>query len=118
MTEEKSSLIDQKTMRTRCPGGFCIKWVPKLLLPPIKIRIIGPKTIKLSPKYAFLVIFFLSLLPPWDKTVEHLKGHHQLSGKSDENKPFKPNQIAPSVYMMIELYYFSLDQWEIKILLL
>ena len=46
------------------------------------------------------------------------QGHHELSGKSDENKSFKPNQIAPSIYIMIELCFFSLDQWEIKIHLL
>ena len=38
------------------------------------------------------------------------QGHHQLSGKSNENKSFEPNQIAPSVYMMIDLCYFSLGQ--------
>ena len=47
-----------------------------------------------------------------------VQGHHELSGKSDENKSFKPNQIAPSIYIMIELCYFSLDQWEITIHLL
>ena len=31
--------------------------VPKLLLTPLKIRIFGPKTAKIGPKYAFLVIF-------------------------------------------------------------
>ena len=46
------------------------------------------------------------------------QGHHELSGKSDENKSFKPNQIAPSIYIMVELCFFSLDQWEIKIHLL
>ena len=30
-------------MRTRCLGGFSDTWVPKLLLPPVKIRILGPK---------------------------------------------------------------------------
>ena len=34
---------DQKTMRTRCLGGFSVTWVPKLLLPPKRIRIFGPK---------------------------------------------------------------------------
>ena len=29
-----------------------------------------------------------------------------------------PNQSAPSIYIMIELCYFSLDQWEIRIHLL
>ena len=47
-----------------------------------------------------------------------LQGHQQLSGKSDENNPLKPNQSAPSIYIMIELCYFSLDQWEIRIHLL
>ena len=28
-------------------------WVPKLLLPPVKIRIFGPKTAIYAPKYAF-----------------------------------------------------------------
>ena len=37
-----------------------------------------------------------------------------MSGKSDENKSFEPNQIAPSLYIMRELCYFSRDQWEIK----
>ena len=46
------------------------------------------------------------------------QGHHQLSGKSDENKSFWLNQSAPSIYIMIELCYFSLDQWEIRIHLL
>ena len=47
---------DQKTMRTSCPSGFSIMWVPKLLLTPLKIKIFGPKTAKFGPKYAFLFI--------------------------------------------------------------
>ena len=31
-------------------------WVPKVFLPPVKIRIFGPKTAKFAPKSAFLVI--------------------------------------------------------------
>ena len=46
------------------------------------------------------------------------QGHHELSGKSNENKSFKPNQKAPSIYIMVELCFFSLNQWEIKIHLL
>ena len=40
--------------------------VPKLLLTPIKIRIFGPKTAKIGPKYAFLVILgqILAILAP------------------------------------------------------
>ena len=30
--------------------------VPKLLLTPLKVRIFGPKTAKIGPKYAFFVI--------------------------------------------------------------
>ena len=47
----------------------------------------------------------------------HHQGHHQ-SGKSDENRSSEPNQIAPSVYIKIELCYYSLDQWKNKIHLL
>ena len=32
-----------KTMGTRCLGGFSVTWVPKLLLPPVRIRIFSPK---------------------------------------------------------------------------
>ena len=46
------------------------------------------------------------------------RGHHRLSGKSDENKSFSPNQSVHSIYFKIELCYFSLDQWEIRIHLL
>ena len=35
---------------------FSVMLVPKLLLTPIKIRIFGPKTAEIGPKYAFLVI--------------------------------------------------------------
>ena len=38
--------------------------------------------------------------------------------KSDENKSFWPNQSAPSIYIIIELCYFSLNQWETEIHLL
>ena len=30
-------------MPTRCLGGFSVTWVPKLLLPLVRIRIFGPK---------------------------------------------------------------------------
>ena len=51
----------------------------------------------------------------FDDAEKFIKGltrcrHQQLSGKSDENKSFKPNQIVPSINIMLELYYFSLDQ--------
>ena len=37
-----------------------------------------------------------------------------MSGKSEEDKSFQPNQLAPSIYIMIALCFFSLDQWEIR----
>ena len=45
-----------KMMQTRCLGGFSVTWVPKLLLPPVGIRIFDPITAKFGPKCAFLVI--------------------------------------------------------------
>ena len=48
-------------------------------------------------------------------SADMMQGHQQFSGKSDENKSFQPNQIVPSIHIMIELCYFSLDQWEMKI---
>ena len=54
-------------MQTKCPGGFFIIWVPKLLLPPVKIRIFGPKTAKFGPNYAFVIIYgqMLTFLAPF-----------------------------------------------------
>ena len=43
----------------------------------------------------------------------HHQGHHQ-SGKSDENRSSEPNQIAPSVYIMIELCYFCRSLTKVK----
>ena len=60
---------DQKTMRTRCLGGFPIMWVTKLLTFLVKIRIFCPKTTKFGRKLAFLVIFGQALpahlVPCW-----------------------------------------------------
>ena len=36
--------LPKKTMQTRCGGSFSVMSVKKLLLPPDKIRIFGPKT--------------------------------------------------------------------------
>ena len=46
---------DQKTMWTRCLGGFSVMWVTKLLISEVKKRIFCPKTTKFGPKLAFLV---------------------------------------------------------------
>ena len=46
---------DQKTMWTRCLGGFSVMWVTKLLISPVKKRIFCPKTTKFGQKLAFLV---------------------------------------------------------------
>ena len=47
----------QRTMRTRCLGGFPVVWVSKVLLPPVKVRMFDPKKAKFCPKKALLVIF-------------------------------------------------------------
>ena len=58
--------------------------------------------------------------------VEIMNKFLDRSNKDTRNCPekamkishFNPNQSAPSIYIMIELCYFSLDQWEIRIHLL
>ena len=52
---------NQKTMQTRCLGGFSVMWVTKRLISPAKIRTFCPKTIKFGPKLAFCVHFGPSL---------------------------------------------------------
>ena len=47
---------DQKTMRTRCVGGFPVMWVTKLLIFPVKKGFVCSKTTKSSPKLAFLTV--------------------------------------------------------------
>ena len=47
---------NQKTMWTRCLGGFFVMLVTKLFISPVKKRIFCPKTTKFSPKLAILVI--------------------------------------------------------------
>ena len=47
----------QKTMQTRCLGGFAVMWVTKRLISPAKIRTFCPKTIIFGPKLAFCVHF-------------------------------------------------------------
>ena len=64
------------------------------------------------------VLLFSSTFVVDSKHSMERQGHQDLSGKSDENKSFKSNQLAPSIYIMIELCFFSLDQWEIRIHLL
>ena len=56
----------------------------------------------------------------WSSQINILikQGHQELSGKSEENKSFQPNRLAPSIYIMIALGFFSLDRWEIRIHLL
>ena len=51
-------------------------------------------------------------------STSFFQGQHQLSRKSEKNKSFWPNQSAPFIYIMIELCYFSLYQWGIRIHLL
>ena len=62
-----------KMMRIRCLCGFSVAWVPKLLLPPVRIRIFGPKTAKFGPKYAFLVI--LGQIHCWPNKTQRFYFH-------------------------------------------
>ena len=59
----------QNKVRTRCIGGFSVRWVPRLLLPPVKNWFFVPKTTKFGPKLAFLVILGQALpahlVPCW-----------------------------------------------------
>ena len=48
---------DQKTMWTRCLGGFSVMWVTKLLISQVKKRIFCPKMTKFGPKLAFWSIW-------------------------------------------------------------
>ena len=56
-------LPNQQTMRIRCPCGFSVMWVPKLLLPPVKIRILA----QYRPNLAKNIYFwsFWSYWPIW-----------------------------------------------------
>ena len=62
---------DWQTMRTSCLGGYSVTWVPKLLLPPKRIRFFGPKF--LSPHSichfkvfkVFIAVDMGSTQPPW-----------------------------------------------------
>ena len=60
---------DQNTMQTRYLGVFSVMWVPKLLLSPVEIRIVCPKTTQFCPRIAFLVFLGQGLpaylVPRW-----------------------------------------------------
>ena len=44
---------DQKSMRTRCLGGFSVMWVTKLLISPVKKRFFAPKRPNLAQNWHF-----------------------------------------------------------------
>ena len=52
------------------------------------------------------------------RKIHQCKDTMNCAEKAMKISHFNPNQSAPSIYIMIELYYFSLDQWEIRIHLL
>ena len=71
--------------------------------------------------------YFFKILPQPKKIYTSAnRGAYNLPDKDTRNCPekavkishFNPNKSAPSIYIMIELCYFSLDQWEIRIHLL
>ena len=49
-------------MQTKCLDGFSVMWVPKLLLPPVKIRILGPKRSNFAQDVPVLVILGQNIL--------------------------------------------------------
>ena len=65
-------------------GQFCprVMWLPKLLLPYLKIRIFGPKTAKFGPKYALLVVLgqVLAFGPVLDQKYNVNKGPRWFFG--------------------------------------
>ena len=69
--------------------------------------------------------FSLSPSLPWalknnqnTATVVFCKDTRNCQEKMKKISHLKPNQLAPSIYIMKELCFFSLDQWEIRIHLL
>ena len=56
---------DQKTMRTRCLGGFSVMCIPKLLLSPVKIRIFCPKWQNFAQKLHFWSFWARPCQPIW-----------------------------------------------------
>ena len=70
-------------MQARCLGGFSVMWVPKLLLPLIKISIFDPLTAIFGPKYVFLVILgqiLVSLIHMVPRPTNKTMGTRCLSG--------------------------------------
>ena len=59
----------------------------------------------------------LGLRQEFEETLHH-KDTRNCPEKAMKISHFNTNQSAPSIYIMIELCYFSLDQWEIRIHLL
>ena len=71
-----------------------------------------------------IILMHIHRLPTdtWQLSSSPGQGHHKDTRNCPEKamkiSHFNPNQSAPSIYIMIELCYFSLDQWEIRIHLL
>ena len=53
-------MLDQKTMRRRCLGGFSVMWVTKHLISPVKIRIFAQKRPNFARNWHF---YSLSVRP-------------------------------------------------------
>ena len=55
---------------------------------------------------------------PLNSNNDNTKDTRNCQEKVNKISHLKPNQLAPSIYIMKELCFFSLDQWEISIHLL
>ena len=55
--EIRCPMPDQKPMWTRCLGGFCVMWVPKLLISPVKKGFFAPKRPNLAQNWHFWSIW-------------------------------------------------------------
>ena len=80
--------------------------------------------LKISFEISFQVVFKKIDKPMCEKfekvltTLICYKDTRNCQEKVKKISHLKPNQLAPSIYIMKELCFFSLDQWEISIHLL
>ena len=96
-------------------ASFWVELFPTFVIFPIKEVIIRCCIYSVPPTFKLMLCPYVLIQ---HSAIQCKQGDQQLSGKSEENKSFESNQWAPSIYIMIELCFFSLDQWEIRIHLL
>ena len=88
---------DHKTMQTRCPGGFSVMWVPKLLLTPIFGQILAflahlvPRPTKKRCKQGAYVVFLLSGYQNFYSLPPKIRFRAQKRPNLAQNWHFWPN---------------------------